>query len=196
MRMEIVEITHSGIPSVTGYNKGCRCPECGIANSKKVSDWRDRSKDHTAKTVRSVRPEPEQTAVSETVTALDMARQDMADILRMIASDPDWCSQVEEGIPGEIAALRTLIDTHNRSGQYRRIQLDSYDGTHWVSAAETPVPESQSAVPTVAATDPVVVQLPQRAPLALPRDVRSGTSPTVPSEAHTETSSRGTPKWG
>lgn len=192
MQMTIAEVTHSGVPSVTGYNQGCRCPGCGIANSKKVSAYRNRLNGYGRN-----ESESKHSTVPESVR---LARQDMADIKRMIAIDPRWCSQVSEAVSGEIAALKTLIDTHNRSGRLPQLEYGSYDGTFWVGAADDTAEATVAVTPTAPVTDQAALQLPQHAPLAMPRNVASGVAPTVPSAPHRQTSSDSpsvsAPRWG
>jgi hypothetical protein len=207
----------------TGYRKDrCRCPECRAWNTNS----RKRERVIASRSPVRIVGNPEISAVTIAVgspiaTSLDsaqeLAMQDMTDILSALGSDPEWRRFIEDAVPGESSALRILIDNHNRSGNFPRIQYGLHEGIFWAGAADYAALEmtvtsrtervtaaQRSAV--VVRTEQAGVQLPQRAPLARHRDVRPGRLPTVPgvplriaspvSQRGSETAVPGIPVWG
>lgn len=184
---------------ISGYRNGCRCDVCKSANTVRVANRRARRKSESepsyaassrptvvqiSKPAVTLSPEP------KSVTAQDLARQDLAEILSALDSDPEWRGVVEEAVNGEIAALRNLIDSHNRSARMPRLACGYSQGAFWAGTADdypeeatvTSDSPSQSLViplPTQTRAVPRAVQLPQSAPLARPRNAR-GVAPTVP----------------
>ena len=184
---------------ISGYRNGCRCDVCKSANTVRVANRRARRKaeselsyaGNSRPAVVSI-PKPAVTLSPEpkSVTAQDLARQDLGEILSALDSDPEWRGVVEEAASGEIAALRNLIDNHNRSARMPRLACGYSQGVFWAGATDD-YPEEATVTsdsPSVSLVIPLhtetravprAVQLPQSAPLARPRNVR-GVAPTVP----------------
>lgn len=197
---------------ISGYRNGCRCDVCKSANTVRVANRRARRKAESEASYTTIsRPAVVQIAKSavtlspesKSVTAQDIARQDMTDILSALENDPDWRGVVEEAISGEIDALCTLIDSHNRSGRLPLLEYGVSQGVFWAGAADDHQEYEQEQSPVTRTMASPVVQLPQRVPLARPRTVQAARTPTVPGEpARTaSTTSRpnavpGEPVWG
>jgi hypothetical protein len=161
----------------SAYNDGrCRCPICRAANTAKVARRRARRRNEKL----LVRVTESSTLVSAPVSPSDHARQDMEDILSALASDSDWRSFVEEGEPGEVDSLITLIDRHNRLVRFPRIQYGYENGNLWVGASDEMTEPVTVATEITTETTAPVAQLPRHVPLAKPRTVPRGVAPTVP----------------
>ena len=181
---------HSGKPSVAGYNKGCRCQECTILNTKKVAAQRKRSKESTEDSV---------PVISESVR---IAYEDLAGILEY---EPGSVLYVSEGEPGELAELVKLIRAHNSKRRSPRLECsvtddDTLQVTIAAEAVATPrMPAPQPKAEPVVRV-PSLAQLPRTAPLARPRNVPLGLAPTVPLPAsdrdHDDTKPVAPPAWG
>jgi hypothetical protein len=205
------EITHRhGMGGTqTGYKKDrCRCRAC--------KEWNTTTRQKERRTIAAagirVRTSPVATAstdavsvsplvVREPISAQNQAMEDMTEILARLDSDPEWRSNVEEDMPGEITVLRSLIRDWNHAGGIPRIQYGFHEGRFWVGAADEPEEESSvserstNALSRRDVTDTRTVavgqgsraisgeagmQLPWHAPLARPREVSAGRLPTVP----------------
>jgi hypothetical protein len=197
----------------TGYRKDhCRCPDCRAWNTNQRR--RDRG------TVPGYVPGGRKRDSMPYQEATFVAQQDMAVILRSLAANPIWRSCIDEGTTGELSVLRSLIDQHNRACSFPPIQYGFHEGNFWVGVpdesetvpGETAVYETVTApsvtVPSV--TVPSVTrsvhalgrseQLPQKVPLSMSRNVRTGRAPTVPTHPASEVAggyvAPDSPTWG
>jgi hypothetical protein len=182
----------------TGFRKDkCRCDDCRAWKSADNLRYRGKSPEElpdSRVSIPTVSPVPvtvNSFVMSSPVSAQELAMHDMTGILSALGSDPEWRRFIEDAVPGESSALRILIDNHNRSGNFPRIQYGLHEGIFWAGAADYAALEmtvtSRTERVTAAQRPAVVVhteqadvQLPQRAPLARHRDVRPGRLPTVP----------------
>jgi hypothetical protein len=117
---------------VYGYGSGCRCDICRAANTAKVSRRRARRQTEQSGITQVKNTTSRNQVVSPTVAtsppvmsapiyAREVAEQDMVDLLSALRDDLQWTGHLTEGLDDEISEIVSLIEIHNRSGQFPQL---------------------------------------------------------------------------